>query len=81
MVAKPFEHALARDGIILASIRGLLTGGLHETSVRDQKYLNTRVDHALESSSVSFKQPQLSIAVSASWSVISLFNGVTEIKP
>src|SRR6185295_7911275 len=30
VVAKPFEHALARDGIILASIGGLLTGGLHE---------------------------------------------------
>src|SRR5947207_5160892 len=32
VVAKALNHALAGDGIILISIRGLLTGCLHETS-------------------------------------------------
>ena len=31
MVAKPLDHSLARNGVILlASVGGLLTGGLHE---------------------------------------------------
>ncbi len=33
MVAKPLDHSLAWDGIILASIRRLLTGWLHETLI------------------------------------------------
>jgi len=33
VLAKPFDHSLSRDGVILkASICGLLTGGLHEVN-------------------------------------------------
>ena len=34
MVAEPFNHALAGDGVILTSAGGLLTGCLHEASIR-----------------------------------------------
>ena len=54
MVAQSFEHALAWDGIILASIGGLLTGSLHETLVLMAEW-QIQVLYPLWSSSASFK--------------------------
>jgi hypothetical protein len=43
MIAEPFNHALTRDGIILASIiGGLLTGCLHEASLQSGEAAESR---------------------------------------